>query len=93
MNDLIVGARQGAAPFPISILDFAMAGKGLTASEALDASIDLAPARMAAGVFGLSGAPGRPERNGGAGYLSPSFPALGGARQALCDRLIRRHCG
>lgn len=42
MNDLIVGARQGAAPFPISIIDFAMAGRGLTAREALDASIDLA---------------------------------------------------
>ncbi|MGV3654896.1 MAG: hypothetical protein ACO1N5_11835 [Noviherbaspirillum sp.] len=42
MNDPIVGARQGAAPFPISILDFAMAGRSLTAREALAASIELA---------------------------------------------------
>lgn len=37
-----MGARQGGAPFPISILDFAMAGRGLTAHEALTASIELA---------------------------------------------------
>lgn len=42
MNDLIIGKRQGTAPFPLSILDFAMAGRGLTAREALEASIDLA---------------------------------------------------
>ncbi|PLC50866.1 alkanal monooxygenase [Pollutimonas subterranea] len=42
MNDSIKGVRQGAAPFPLSILDFAMAGKGLTAREALAASIELA---------------------------------------------------
>lgn len=42
MNDSIVGKRQGAAPFPISILDFAMAGRGVTAREALAASIKLA---------------------------------------------------
>lgn len=42
MNDSIVGTRQGTAPFPISILDFAMAGRGLTAHEALAASIELA---------------------------------------------------
>ncbi|WP_434155508.1 LLM class flavin-dependent oxidoreductase [Pseudomonas sp. JZ134] len=42
MNDTIMGARQGAAPFPISLLDFAMAGRSLTAREALDASIKLA---------------------------------------------------
>lgn len=42
VTDSIKGMRQGAAPFPLSILDFAMAGKGLTAREALAASIDLA---------------------------------------------------
>ncbi|NWO11943.1 LLM class flavin-dependent oxidoreductase [Chromohalobacter salexigens] len=42
MNDQIVGAPQGAAPFPLSILDFAMAGRGVTAPEALEASIELA---------------------------------------------------
>lgn len=42
MRDSIVGVRQGAAPFPISILDFAMAGRGYTAREALAASIELA---------------------------------------------------
>lgn len=35
-------ARAGRAPFPISILDFAMAGRGLAAREALAASIALA---------------------------------------------------
>src|SRR3546814_19782298 len=42
VNDSITGVRHGAAPLPLSILDFAMAGKGLTAREALAASIDLA---------------------------------------------------
>ncbi len=42
MNDAIVGERYGAAPFPLSILDFALAGRGLTAREALNASIELA---------------------------------------------------
>ena len=42
MKDSIVGVRQGAAPFPLSILDFAMAGRGLTARDALTASIELA---------------------------------------------------
>src|SRR3546814_19579544 len=41
VNDSITGVRHGAAPLPLSILDFAMAGKGLTAREALAASIDL----------------------------------------------------
>ncbi|HBO2506620.1 TPA: LLM class flavin-dependent oxidoreductase [Pseudomonas aeruginosa] len=34
--------RRGTAPAPISILDFAMAGRGVTASEALADSIELA---------------------------------------------------
>lgn len=38
----IIGTRVGRAPVPISILDFAMAGQGLTAREALAASVDLA---------------------------------------------------
>lgn len=42
MSHPIVGERRGAAPFPISILDFAMAGRGLNAREALAASVDLA---------------------------------------------------
>ncbi|WP_334070752.1 LLM class flavin-dependent oxidoreductase [Burkholderia ambifaria] len=42
MNDSIFGKRCGTAPVPISILDFAMAGKGVTASEALAGSIELA---------------------------------------------------
>ncbi len=42
MNDSIAGVRQGAAPYPLSILDFALAGKGLTAQQALTASIELA---------------------------------------------------
>lgn len=42
MNHPIVGECQGAAPFPISILDFAMAGRGLNAREALAASVELA---------------------------------------------------
>ncbi len=42
MNHSIVGQRQGVAPFPISILDFAMAGRGLNAREALAASVELA---------------------------------------------------
>lgn len=42
MNHPIVGKRHGAAPLPISILDFAMAGRGLTAHEALSASVELA---------------------------------------------------
>lgn len=44
--DGIIGERHGAARLPISILDFAMAGRGLTAREALAASIELA--RLAA---------------------------------------------
>lgn len=42
MTSSIFGVRQGHAPAPISILDFAMAGKGLSAREALAASIALA---------------------------------------------------
>lgn len=42
VNHPIIGTRQGRAPVPISILDFAMAGKGVTAREALAGSIDLA---------------------------------------------------
>ncbi len=42
MNDSIVGVPCGAAPLPISILDFVMAGRGVTAHEALTASIKLA---------------------------------------------------
>ena len=37
-----MGTRHGAAPLPVSILDFAMAGRGVAASEALDGSIELA---------------------------------------------------
>lgn len=42
MTSQIIGARVGQAPVPLSILDFAMAGQGLTAREALAASVDLA---------------------------------------------------
>ncbi|MDR9836750.1 LLM class flavin-dependent oxidoreductase [Herbaspirillum huttiense] len=42
MNDSIFGTRRGTAPVPISILDFAMAGKGVSAREALAGSIELA---------------------------------------------------
>lgn len=42
MDKAIVGKRQGKAPFPLSILDFAMAGRGVTAQEALAGSIRLA---------------------------------------------------
>lgn len=42
MTAPIVGVRLGTAPAPLSILDFAMAGRGYTASEALAASIELA---------------------------------------------------
>lgn len=42
MNDSISGTRHGMAPVPISILDFAMAGKGVSAHEALAGSIELA---------------------------------------------------
>lgn len=38
----VIGTRQGNAPVPISILDFAMAGRGSTAREALAASVRLA---------------------------------------------------
>lgn len=41
-NSSIAGARHGKAPSPISILDFAMAGQGCTAREALTASVELA---------------------------------------------------
>lgn len=42
MTHSIVAKARGNAPFPISILDFAMAGRGLNAHEVLAASIDLA---------------------------------------------------
>ncbi len=42
MSSEIIGTRVGNAPVPISILDFAMAGQGLTAREALAASVELA---------------------------------------------------
>lgn len=42
MNRSIFGKRYGDAPVPLSILDFAMAGRGYTAQQALAASIDLA---------------------------------------------------
>ena len=45
MTSTIIGSPRGSAPFPISILDFAMAGRGYTAAQALSASVDLA--RMA----------------------------------------------
>lgn len=42
MNEPIIGTRCGEAPVPLSILDFAMAGQGRSAHEALAASVDLA---------------------------------------------------
>lgn len=42
MNQVIFGTRRGGAPVPLSVLDFAMAGKGVTAHEALSGSIRLA---------------------------------------------------
>jgi luciferase family oxidoreductase group 1 len=42
VNDSIFGTRRGTAPAPLSILDFAMAGKGVSAREALRDSIELA---------------------------------------------------
>ena len=42
MHSSIIGQPQGTAPVPLSILDFAMAGKGLSASDALAASVELA---------------------------------------------------
>lgn len=42
VNNSIIGTRRGRAPTPLSILDFAMAGRGVTASQALAASIELA---------------------------------------------------
>ena len=42
MKSSIVGTRRGKAPVPISILDFAMAGSGVSAREALAGSIELA---------------------------------------------------
>lgn len=42
MSNSIYGTRRGTAPAPLSILDFAMAGRGVPAAEALDGSIELA---------------------------------------------------
>jgi len=42
VNDSIFGTRRGTAPVAISILDFAMAGRGVSAREALAGSIELA---------------------------------------------------
>lgn len=42
MTSQIAGTAVGKAPVPISILDFAMAGRGQTAREALAASVELA---------------------------------------------------
>lgn len=42
MSTSIYGTRRGNAPVPLSILDFAMAGRGVAASEALAGSIELA---------------------------------------------------
>ncbi|WP_431603505.1 MsnO8 family LLM class oxidoreductase [Corallococcus macrosporus] len=42
VNDAILGTRRGTAPAAIPILDFAMAGRGVTAREALAGSIELA---------------------------------------------------
>lgn len=42
MATSIAGTRYGAAPVPLSILDFAMAGKGVSARSALAGSIELA---------------------------------------------------
>ncbi|MGV3503583.1 MAG: LLM class flavin-dependent oxidoreductase [Adhaeribacter sp.] len=41
-SSTILGTRRGTAPVPLSILDFAVTGKGYSAAEALDASIKLA---------------------------------------------------
>ncbi|WP_406833989.1 LLM class flavin-dependent oxidoreductase [Pseudomonas asiatica] len=42
MNNPIVGTRRGTTPVPLSILDFAMAGRGISARQALESSIELA---------------------------------------------------
>lgn len=42
MTASILGTRQGNAPVPLAILDFAMAGRGYTAREVLAGSIELA---------------------------------------------------
>ncbi|NTE56108.1 LLM class flavin-dependent oxidoreductase [Agrobacterium tumefaciens] len=42
MSSQIIGTRIGTAPVPVSILDFAMAGQGLSARDALAASVELA---------------------------------------------------
>lgn len=42
MSSEIIGRRVGDAPVPMSILDFAMAGQGLAARDALAASVELA---------------------------------------------------
>ena len=42
MISQIIGTRAGNAPVPISILDFVMAGQGVTARDAVAASVELA---------------------------------------------------
>ncbi|AOR65720.1 LLM class flavin-dependent oxidoreductase [Pectobacterium wasabiae] len=42
LNHSIFGTKQGSAPVPLSLLDFAMAGKGVSAQEALADSVRLA---------------------------------------------------
>ncbi|MDR7342061.1 luciferase family oxidoreductase group 1 [Pantoea alhagi] len=42
MSNSIFGTRRGSAPVPLSLLDFAMAGKGVAARDALADSIKLA---------------------------------------------------
>jgi len=42
VNQVIVGTRRGGAPVPLSLLDFAVAGKGVSAHDALSGSIKLA---------------------------------------------------
>lgn len=42
MNKTIKGIRQGSAPVPLSLLDFAITGKGQPVTEAYDTSINLA---------------------------------------------------
>ncbi|EPT7056180.1 LLM class flavin-dependent oxidoreductase [Enterobacter cloacae] len=42
MNKTIKGIRQGSAPVPLSLLDFAITGKGQSVTEAYDTSINLA---------------------------------------------------
>ncbi|MFC7343936.1 LLM class flavin-dependent oxidoreductase [Saccharopolyspora griseoalba] len=42
MNDLIEGAARGCAPAPLSVLDTALAGRGVSAADALSGSIALA---------------------------------------------------